>query len=89
MLKLFLITILGLGSVALAKNNNSSEDTKSIAQKNLEKAMEKEKKYKKEEKFYMGKDYDLDSEKIGKDELKNVHTIPVDDLDMDEGVYSD
>jgi len=55
----------------------------------IPKSMEKEKKYKKEEKFYMGKDYEGDSEKIGKDELKNVHTIPVDDLDMDEGVYSD
>jgi len=89
MLKLFLITILGLGSVALAKNDTSSKDAKSIAQKNLEKAMAKEKKYSQEEKFYMGKDYDLDSEKLNKDDLKNVHTIPVDDLDMDEGVYSD
>ncbi len=48
---------------------NASEN---LENKNLLKQMEKEKKYKEEQKFYQGKNYDLDSFKVDENSLKNI-----------------
>lgn len=61
---------------------NASEN---LQEKNLQKQIEKEKKYKEEQKFYQGKNYDLDSFKVDEDSLKNIPEQPDynDDFDMD------
>ncbi len=70
-------------------NNVSRDNNKSEYQKNLQKAIEKEKKYKKEQKFYMGKDYNLTDKKIDKKTLDNVPLIePEYDFDITD-LYND
>ncbi|TLP37077.1 hypothetical protein [Arcobacter arenosus] len=58
----FILAFLIIGSYA---NDNLQE-------KNLQKQIEKEKKYKEEQKFYQGKNYDLDSFKVDENSLKNI-----------------
>ncbi len=60
------------------------EDSKSIAEKQLEIQMEKEKKYSREQTFYTGDNYDLKGAEVNPESLKNI-TIPEiqDDFDMD------
>ena len=56
----------------------------------VKKAMELEKKYAKEQRFYQGAEYDLKSKEFDPDTLKKVPTIEPDyDFDMDTGVYDD
>lgn len=71
----FILAFLIVGSYA---SNN-------IREKNIQQQMEKEKKYKEEQKFYQGKNYDLDSFKVDEDSLKNIPDQPNynDDFDMD------
>lgn len=56
-----------------------------LQQKNIQKQIEKEKKYKEEQKFYQGKEFDLDSFKVDEDSLKSIPEQPDynDDFDMD------
>ena len=65
----------------------ASEDTKTdnIHKKHLKKQLEKEKKYAQEQKFYMGKDYNLKSFQIDEKSLKNIPNQPNynEDFDMD------
>ena len=70
-------------------SNISKENNKSEYEKNLQKAIEKEKKFKKEQKFYMGKDYNLTDKKIDKKTLDNVPLIePEYDFDITD-LYND
>ncbi len=63
----------------------SSFASDNLHKKNIQKQMEKEKKYKEEQKFYQGKNYDLDSFKVDENSLKNIPDQPNynDDFDMD------
>lgn len=63
----------------------SSFASNNLHKKNIQKQMEKEKKYKEEQKFYQGKNYDLDSFKVDENSLKNIPVQPNynDDFDMD------
>lgn len=60
----------------------ASED---LQNKNIQKQIEKEKKYKEEQKFYQGKNYDLDGFKVDENSLKNIPNQPDynEDFDMD------
>ena len=64
-MKLSLIVFLSLTSLLASANSN-------IADKELEKQMEKEKKYAKEQKFYQKKDYDLKSMEVNLDSLNSL-----------------
>jgi len=79
----------------ISAETNSSEaniskiDTNSSINKNLQKVIEKEKKYKKEQKFYQGKEYNLSEQKVDKESVDKVPLIePEYDFDMTD-VYSD
>jgi len=71
-----------------AENNSSNEDNKT--KEAIRKAMELEKKYAKEQRFYQGSEYNLKSKEFDPDMLKKVPAIEPDyDFDMDTGVYDD
>jgi len=68
--------------------SNSMDDNRT--KEAVRKAMELEKKYAKEQRFYQGSEYDLKSKEFDPETLKKVPVIEPDyDFDMDEGVYSD
>ena len=90
MKKILIFIIIG-GSMLLADSNdtNRSQDKTKINAE-IEKQMEKEKKYAKEKAFYQGEDYDLKSYEIDPDSLPDVPSLEPDyEFDMSEGVYSD
>ena len=79
---LLFITLL-LNMTLFAQDNNKSKDA-------IQKAIEKEKKIAKEQKFYQGDEYDLKSEEIDPSIIDAIPSIePENDFDMSEGVYSD
>ena len=80
-MKFIFITILALTSLFATGNTSNS-----IAQKELQKQIEKEKKYAKEQKFYQKKDYDLKSMEINPDSLSSIPDTDEneDDFDMDD-----
>ena len=89
---LIMLTILTMGvSTLLADSNDTNRSKeKSKITTEIEKQMEKEKKYAKEKAFYQGKEYDLKSYEIDPDSLPDVPSLePDDDFDMSEGVYTD
>ncbi len=90
MKKILIIIAIG-GSILLADSNDTNRSQeKNKINAEIEKQMEKEKKYAKEKAFYQGKDYDLKSYEIDPDSLPDVPSLEPDyDFDMSEGVYSD
>ena len=71
-----------------AENNQTTENN--VSKKALQKAIELEKKYAKEQRFYQGSEYDLKSKEFDPELLKKVPAIEPDyDFDMDTGVYDD
>ena len=59
--------------------------TSSKIDKNIQKEIELEKKYKKEQRFYMGDEYDLKSKEIDKESVKSIPLIePEYDFELDE-----
>ena len=75
--------------LALFAQNNVTESNSSAINKNIQKAIEKEKKYKKEQKFYQGKDYNLSEQQIDPKSVDKVPLIePEYDFDITD-LYSD
>ena len=75
--------------LSLFAQNNVTDSNSSEINKNLQKAIEKEKKYKKEQKFYQGKDYNLSEQKIDPKSVDKVPLIePEYDFDITD-LYSD
>jgi len=63
----------------------SKENEKELRlKKQMEKNIEAEKRFAKEQRFYQGDEYDLKSQEINPNSLDSVQLIPVDDLDMDD-----
>jgi hypothetical protein len=78
---LLLTFILPLALFAQTKQDKATQTA-------IEKAMEKEKKFAKEQKFYQGDEYDLKSEEVDQKMIDSVPTIePENDFDMSTGVY--
>jgi len=87
-----ILTILTMGvSILFADSNDTNRSQeKSKITTEIEKQIEKEKKYAKEKAFYQGKEYDLKSYEIDPDSLPDVPSLESDDdFDMSEGVYTD
>jgi len=80
-MKFLFICILAFTSLFATGNTNNS-----IAQKELQKQIEKEKKYAKEQKFYQKKEYDLKSMEVNPDSLSSIPDTDdnEDDFDMDD-----
>ncbi len=75
--------------LSLFAQNNVTESNNSAINKNIQKAIEKEKKYKKEQKFYQGKDYNLSEQQIDPKSVDKVPLIePEYDFDITD-LYSD
>jgi hypothetical protein len=84
MKKILLFTFL-FSSLLFASNKDNIEAKKKLLlEKQIQKEMEKEKKYAKEQRFYQGENYDLKGSEVNKESLKHLKEIEVDDLDMDD-----
>ena len=81
MMKKFLLLLLFIMPLVV----NANESTDKLQEKHLKEQMEKEKKYAKEQKFYMGEDYDLKSFQVDENSLKNIpeQENHNEDFDMD------
>jgi hypothetical protein len=83
------ILVAGEGNASKEGNATLSKDDKAILEAQIKKQMEREKKYAKEQRFYEGKEYDLNSEQVDPAIVDKVPVIePEDDFDMSD-VYSD
>ncbi len=72
-----------------SENNQSNAEKNSSINKNLQKAIELEKKYKKEQKFYMGEDYNLSEAEVDESIVEKVPLIePEYDFDITD-LYND
>ena len=72
-----------------SESNKSKIDTNSSISKNLQKAIEKEQKYKREQKFYQGDDYNLSEHKVDDSTVEKVPLIePEYDFDITD-LYND
>ncbi len=71
----------------VTSENNESNNTE--VEKNIQKAIENEKKFKKEQKFYMGDDYNLTEHQVDPKSLDKIKPIePEYDFDITD-VYAD
>jgi len=65
-----------------------AQDLKKKEQEAIKKAIEKEKQFAKEQKFYQGSDYDLKGEEVDPSVVDNIpYQEPENDFDMSTGVY--
>jgi Flp pilus assembly protein TadB len=97
-MKFVLIALLTLGAAGWAESNQTkapeknatiSKEEKAKLEEEVRRQMEREKKYAEEQKFYQGKEYDLDAHKVDPKTLEKVPAIePEYDFDMTD-VYSD
>ena len=79
-MKNILIAILLISTVLLAENNKSDSGKKSILKKQLKKAMEDEKKFANEQKFYTADEYDFKGSEVNEESLKHIDIIKPDPL---------
>jgi len=80
--------ILGLSSTLLysAENNNTKENN--ATKEAVKKAMDEEKKFAKEQRFYQADEYDFKGAQVDPKALDKIPTLePDDDFDMSTGVY--
>ena len=90
MKKILIFITIGCSMLLADSNDTNRSQNKTKINAEIEKQMEKEKKYAKEKAFYQGDDYDLKSYEIDPDSLPDVPSLEPDyDFDMSEGVYSD
>ena len=86
---LFTITLLDEKEVLILDKNKTDLNSTNLEQLNIEKAIKQEEKFKKEQKFYLGDDYNLSEHKIDPKSLDKIKPIePYYDFDM-ANVYSD
>ncbi len=90
---LFLIVSIGFAK-GIDKNsskdlNSSDKNSSNYEKSNIQKAIENEKKFEKEQKFYMGEDYNLSQHKVDQKTIDKVKAIePEYDFDITD-VYAD
>jgi len=89
MKKLLGLTLLATIVLFSNESNSSKEQNLTNAQIELQKQMEREKKYAKDGTFLKGENYDLSYAEVNSSNLDHIPTIEPDyDFDMDD-VYSD
>ncbi|SFV61781.1 hypothetical protein MNB_SV-8-1243 [hydrothermal vent metagenome] len=76
--KILLFSVIVVLTVTASGNENNTSIKKQLIQKSLQKAMEKEKKYAKEQKFYNADEYDFKGAEIDPSTLKDIETIKPD-----------
>ncbi len=77
------IILCSIYTFAIAHENNNTE-------KAIKKAIEQEKKFAKEQKFYQGDEYNLKDSEVDPKSVSKLKAIePEYDFDMDTGVYDD
>ena len=82
-MKYILILLMFFSASLIAEvKPNEKEDVK--MQKALEEAIEKEKKFAKEQKFYQGEEYDLKSHEVDPSSLDKIKVPEPIDFDMDK-----
>ncbi len=83
-MKIFLILLLVFSTAMMASSKENA--TKEA----LKKAMEQEKKFAQEQKFYTADEYDFKGAEVDPKSLDKIKALEPDyDFDMDEGVYDD
>ena len=84
-MKFFLIVSIILSSLLLAADKKTDGDGKQKrVDKHIEKQMEREKKYAKEQTFYQSNNYNFKAAEVNQDLIDSVPEImPLDDFDMD------
>jgi hypothetical protein len=60
-----------------------AQQTPSKTQQNIQKQLEREKKYVQEQRFYSGEEYDLKSHEVDKETLKSLPDVPNHNEDFD------
>ena len=81
----YILILLMISSVSLTAKDNHIEQKKQKEKKAVQKAMEEEKKFAKEQKFYQGSEYNLKNQEIDPSSLEGINIIePEDDFDMDD-----
>ncbi len=55
-----------------------------LTKKQIQKQLQKEKKYAQEQKFYNADEYDFSGAEVNPESLKHIKPIEVDDMDMDD-----
>jgi hypothetical protein len=80
-----LILFISLLGITLLFGENNNDKKLSLEQKHLDRQLKKEKKYAKEQTFYMGNNYDLKDAEVDDESLKNIpeQSDFNDDFDMD------
>ena len=84
-MKIFLIFMITFNSLLIASSSaKSDKERKSRVEKQIQKEMENEKKYAKEQTFYSAENYDFKGAEVNKDSLDSVPNLePQYDFDMD------
>ena len=83
-----MFVILSLISVVLYSSEHNSTKDGNLTKEAIKKAMEKEKKYAKEQRFYKADEYDFKGAQVDPDSLDKIPVLEPDyDFDMDTGVY--
>jgi hypothetical protein len=77
-MKNILLALLLISTVLLAENNKSDSGENSILKKQLKKAMEDEKKFANEQKFYTADEYDFKGSEVNEESLKHIEAIQSD-----------
>ena len=76
--KLLVLAIIAVSYVSAAERQENNATQQARIHKAVEKAMEKEKKYAKEQKFYNADEYDFKSVEVDPDTLKDIQTVEPD-----------
>jgi len=71
-------------NLLLVASESEANSSKSTIEKELEKQMEREKKYAKEQVFYNADNYDFKGAEVSEETLKNIEAIEVEEFDMDD-----
>ena len=82
-MKKLLIVVVFLTSVLFAGQDSTKDSN--IKNKNIEKQLEKEKKFAKEQSFYKGSDYDLKGAEVNMESVRNLPDVE----DTNEGFNMD
>lgn len=80
----YILILFMLFLTSLTAEEKKNTDQKSKAQKALQKTIEQEKKFAKEQKFYQSSDYDLKSHEVDSSSLDNITVPEPIDFDMDK-----
>ena len=81
----YILTLFIISFTSLSANNEQVKPKNQTTDKAVQKIIEKEQKFAKEQKFYQGEEYDLKSQEVDSSSLENIELLkPQDDFDMDD-----